>query len=126
MELVKSIQHRNEIENNTWEIHRYFIDFESRIDIELSTSNQCQCFNLDSPFIIDEISTNTQCGISMSNRWRIDVNVPTGPRSGCVPAYKPWKLFSNFVIDIFFHYFSDLVFPRKKIFAQSKQLKNPN
>ena len=75
---VTSIRHRNDIEKSTWRTHRYFIDFESRIDAELSTSNRCHLFHVHLPFIINEISTNFRCGISMSNRWRIDENVPTG------------------------------------------------
>ena len=72
---VTSIQHRNDIEKTTWRIHRYFIDFESRIKIELSTSSRRNPFDAESPFIINEISMDLRCGISMSNRWRIDEDV---------------------------------------------------
>ena len=34
-----SIRHRNDIEKSTWRTHRHFIDFESRIDVDLCTSN---------------------------------------------------------------------------------------
>ena len=40
-----------------WRAHRYFVDFESRIHIETSTSNRCHNFHVDSPFKIDVIST---------------------------------------------------------------------
>ena len=65
-------------EKKTWKSHRYFIDFESLISIELSTSNWCLCFDLDLRFIIDEMLTNFICRIFMSNRWRIDKNVSDG------------------------------------------------
>ena len=61
-------QHRKK----TWKSHRYFIDFESGIDIVLSTSNRCGFFDVNSTFIIDEPSATFRCGISMSNRWRIN------------------------------------------------------
>ena len=35
---VKSIWRRNDIEKSTWRTHRYFVDFESRIHVEISTS----------------------------------------------------------------------------------------
>ena len=73
-----SIRHRNDIEKFTCGTHRYFIDFESRIDMELSTPNRCHLFHVDLPFIIDEILTNFRRGISMSNRWRIGDDVSIG------------------------------------------------
>ena len=75
---VTSIWRRNDIEKSTWRTHRYFVDFESRIHVEISTSNRCHNFHVDSPFKIDEISTNFPCGISTSNRWRIDEDVSIG------------------------------------------------
>ena len=38
--------------------HRYSIDFENRINFELSMSNRCHPFQNDSCFIIDEIWTS--------------------------------------------------------------------
>ena len=73
-----SIQHRNNIEKKRGKTHRYYIDFESRINIELSTSNQCQCFDMDSLFIIDEISTNFRYVILMLNLWQIEEDVSIG------------------------------------------------
>ena len=32
------------VEKSTWRTHRYFVDFESRILIEISTSNRCHNF----------------------------------------------------------------------------------
>ena len=75
---VTSIWCRNDIEKSTWRTHRYFIDFESRIHVEISTSNQCHNFHLDSSFKIHVISTNFPRGISTPNRWRIDEDVPIG------------------------------------------------
>ena len=46
-----------------------------RIHVEISTSNRCHIFHVDSPFEIDEISTNFPRGILTSNRWRIDEDV---------------------------------------------------
>ena len=72
---VTLIRRQNDIEKSMWRNHRYFIDFESRIRVEISTSNQCHNFHVDSPFKIDVTSTNFPRGISTSNRWRIDENV---------------------------------------------------
>ena len=72
---VKSILRRNKAEKSTWKTHRYFVDFESRFHVEISTSNRCHNFPVDSPFKIDVISTNFPRGISTSNRWRIDEDV---------------------------------------------------
>ena len=54
---ITSIRRRNDIENSTWRTHRYFVGFESRIHVEISTSNRCHNFHVDSPFKIDVIST---------------------------------------------------------------------
>ena len=75
---VTSIRRRNNVKKSTWRTHRYFVDFESRIHVEISTSNRCHNFHVDSPFKIDVISTNFPRGISTSNRWRIDKDVLTG------------------------------------------------
>ena len=72
---VTSIRRRNNVEKSTWKTHRYFVDFESRIHVEISTLNRCHNFHVDSPFKIDVLSTNFPCGISTSNRWRIDEDV---------------------------------------------------
>ena len=65
---VTSILRRNDIEKSMGRIHGYFVDFESRIHVEIFTSNECHNFHLDSPFKIDVISTNFPRGISTSNR----------------------------------------------------------
>ena len=75
---VTSTGRRNNVEKSTWKTHRYFVDFESRIHVEISTSNRCHNFHLDSPFKIDVISTHFPRGISTSNRWRIDKDVSIG------------------------------------------------
>ena len=75
---VTSIRSRSDIEKSTWRTHQYFVDFESRFHVEISTSNRCHNFHVDSPFKIDEISTNFPRGISTSNRWRIDEDVCIG------------------------------------------------
>ena len=69
---VTSIRHRNNVEKSNWRIRRYFVDFESRIHVETSTSNRCHNFQVDSNFKIYVISTNFPRGILTSNRWRID------------------------------------------------------
>ena len=48
-----SIQRLNDIEKSTWKTHRYFVDFESRIHVDISTSNRCHNFHMDSPLKID-------------------------------------------------------------------------
>ena len=75
---IMSVRRQNNVEKSTWRTHRYFVDFESRIHVKISTSNPCHNFYVDSPFKIDVISTNFPCGISTSNRWRIDENVSIG------------------------------------------------
>ena len=75
---VTSIRHRKGIEKTTWRTYHFFIDVESRIDTELLTSNQRHPFQVDLLFIIDEISTNFQRGISMFNWWRINEDVLVG------------------------------------------------
>ena len=64
------IRHRNNTENCTWKTLRYFINFESQIHIEISTSNRCCNFHGESSLKIDEISTNMPRWILKSNRWR--------------------------------------------------------
>ena len=73
---VTSIQ--NDIEKSAWKSHRYFVDFESRIYVESSTSNRWHNFHVDSHFKIDEISTNFPRGIFAPNRWQIDEDVAIG------------------------------------------------
>ena len=75
---VTSIWRRNDIEKSTWRTHRYFVDFESRIHVEIPTPNRCYNFHVDSPFKIDVISINFPRGISKSNRWWIDEDVSIG------------------------------------------------
>ena len=75
---VTLIWRRNDTEKSTWRTHRNSVDFESRNHVEISTSDRCHNFHVDSPFKIDEISTNFPCGISTSNRWRIDEDVSIG------------------------------------------------
>ena len=65
---VTSVRNQNPIKKIMWTTHEYFIDFESRIDAELFTSNRCHSFHVDSSFVIDEISKNFQRENSMSNR----------------------------------------------------------
>ena len=38
---VTSIRHRNNVKKSTWRTHRYFVDFESRIPVEMSKLNWC-------------------------------------------------------------------------------------
>ena len=75
---VTSIRRRYDIEKSTWRTHRYFVDFESRIHVEIPTSNRCHSFHMDLSFKIDEISTKFPRGISTSNRWKIDEDVSIG------------------------------------------------
>ena len=54
---VTSIRLRNDIEKSTWRTHRYFVYFESRIHVEISTSNRCHNFHV---------------GFYFQNRWNLD------------------------------------------------------
>ena len=69
---VTSIWRRNNTEKPMWRTHRYFVDF------EISTSNRCHNFHVDSPFKIDIISTNFPRGISTWNWWPLDEDVSIG------------------------------------------------
>ena len=92
---------RNDIEKSTWRTHHYFVDFEGRIQVEISTSrriqveistsNQRHNFHVDSPFKIKEISMNFQCGISTSNRWWIDEDVSIGYIAVIGMQYRAFK-----------------------------------
>ena len=75
---VTLIWRRNDIEKSTWKTHQYFVDFESRIHVEISTSNRYHNFHVDSPFKTDVIFTNFPRGISTWNRWRINKDVSIG------------------------------------------------
>ena len=65
---VTSIRRRNNKEKSTWRTHRYFVAFESRIHVEIFMSNRWHNFHIDSPFKVNEISTNNLRRISTSNR----------------------------------------------------------
>ena len=75
---VTSIRYRNDIEKSMSKTHWYFVDFESQIQVEISTLNRCHNFHVDSPFKIDEISTNIPRGVMTSNRWQIHEDVYIG------------------------------------------------
>ena len=75
---VTSIRRRNDIEKSTRKTQWYFIDFESGIHVETSTSKRCHNLHVDSSFKIDVILTNFPRRISMSNRWRFDEDVSIG------------------------------------------------
>ena len=75
---VKSIRRRKNIEKSTWKTHRYFVDFESRVHVEISSSNRCHNFHVDLPLKIHGILTNFPRRISTSNRSRIDEDVSFG------------------------------------------------
>ena len=72
---VTLIRRRSDIEKFTWRTHRYFVTFESQIHVEMSTSNQCHNFHVDSPFKIDVISTNFPPGILTWDRRQINEDV---------------------------------------------------
>ena len=64
---VTSTRRQNDIEKSTWRTHRYFVDFNSRIHVDVFTLNRCRNFHVNSTFKIDEISTNFPLGVSTSN-----------------------------------------------------------
>ena len=72
---VTSIQRRNNVEKSKWKTHRYFVDFESRIHVEISTSNRCHNFHVDSPFKI--------CHFNELSTWNFDIESMAN-RRGCV------------------------------------------
>ena len=50
--------------NSTWKVRGYYIDFESRINVEIMTSIRRGYFDVDSTFKIDEISMSSPRGES--------------------------------------------------------------
>ena len=66
---VMLILRQHDIQKSTWRTHSYLVDFESRINLKISASNQCHNFHMDLPVKIDEISTNFPREILTSNRW---------------------------------------------------------
>ena len=44
---------RFKAEKSTWKTDRYFVDFESQIHVEISTSSRCHNFHLDLPFKVN-------------------------------------------------------------------------
>ena len=68
---VTLIGHRNEIEKT----HRYFINFQCQIYVELFILNHCLPFQVGSVFIIGEVLTDFRREISMLNRCLMDEDV---------------------------------------------------
>ena len=54
---VSSIRRPSDIEKSMWGTQQYFVNFESRIHVQISMSNRSHDFHVDSPFKIDVIST---------------------------------------------------------------------
>ena len=104
---ITSIRDRNKttLKKPTWKTHRYFINFESRIDVELSTSNRCHSFHVDSPFIIEEISMNFPRGNSMSNWWQIDEDVSFGSQNYSILKILQVSLSYNYYMYFFWGIF---------------------
>ena len=75
---VTSIWRRNDIEKSTWRAHRYFVNFENRIHVEISSSNRCHNSHVDSSFRLDVTSTNFPRGICTSTRWQIEEDMSIG------------------------------------------------
>ena len=75
---VMSNRRRNDIEKSNWRTHQYFVSFKSWFHVEISTSNWCHNFYVDSLFKIDVISKNFPRANWKSNRWRIDEEVSIG------------------------------------------------
>ena len=110
---VTFIRRRNNVKKSTWKTHRYFVDFESRIHVEISKSNRCHNFHVDSPFKIDVISKNFPRGIATSNRWRIDEDVSIGYRkryfSLCwLPKQWDWASTLAFFSEETFYFFATI------------------
>ena len=80
---VMSNRRRNDIEKSNWRTHQYFVGFKSWFHVEISTSNWCHNFYVDSLFKIDVISKNFPRANWKSNRWRIDEEVSIGFHIQC-------------------------------------------
>ena len=102
---VTSIQRRNNVEKSKWKTHRYFVDFESRIHVEISTSNLCHNFHVDSPFKIYVISPNFPRRITTSNRWQIDEDLSIGFKTLLHIYDKALNIFMAIIIFTNYNYF---------------------
>ena len=67
---VMSIWHRNDIEKSTWRSHRYFVDFESRIHVELMWIEFPRGFAVQNECNFNELSTWNFDVKLMANGWR--------------------------------------------------------
>ena len=57
---VTSIRLQNDIEKSTWRKYLYFVIFESRIQVVISTSNRCHSFHVDSPLMKSRRTFNVE------------------------------------------------------------------
>ena len=67
---------------STWKTHRCFVDCESRMHVEISTSNRCHNFHVDLPDKLVGNLTNFPRGIWTSNGWWIHKDVSIGKLYG--------------------------------------------
>ena len=67
---VTSIRYWNIIRETTWRNTQYFIDFESSIDVKLTSLNRCYRSGVDLPFKVDEILKTCWSGTPILNQWR--------------------------------------------------------
>ena len=65
---VTSIQHRNDLEISTFRTRQYFVDFESRIHVEISTSNLCNSFHVD-------LQVQNRCNLDKQPAWNFNIQV---------------------------------------------------
>ena len=87
------------------------------MDVELSTSNRCYSFHVDSLFMVDEISTNFRRGNSLLNHGDLTKMCPLGSCSKylnmiCIPS-----IFSFLEVNRLFHRF--IVCLKRKTFCIS-------
>lgn len=91
-ELVLRQAAKSYVDSTSWRTGRCSIDFESRIGVELSTSNKCHPFHNDWSFIINEIPMSFCRKLSMPNRQQIDEDVSIECMNRKTCCYNPFML----------------------------------
>ena len=122
---VTSIRHRNNVKKSTWRTYRYFVDFESRIPVEMSKLNWC----------LSWLAFQNRCNFDELSTWNFHVESMAN-RQGCVHweiifinyAKKKtkvhWACQSYFISMILFYFYILTFFINWSIFSKIVCTKN--
>ena len=99
---VTSIWRRNDIENSTWRTHRYFVDFESRIHVEIprriESSNPpyqiTNCFSMSYNSSFYNLISRKKTGEEVLLFWRRSGKKEVFLKIG-VPKVAKWNLWTK-------------------------------